>query len=403
MSSTGTSAAGTQDEQDVHRARIRETFDPFRGETDAWERDGHLPRELFAAFGSAGIFRDRWAVGPAAGLPLARALVEEVSPVNAGAALALSIHSELFVHALRRYGTARTASTLEDALAGRAIGCAAFTEPTGGSDLYAMRTSAERVAGGGWHLTGEKRFTTNAGRATHVMVLARTGPGENAFTLFVVPLDRPGVRVTRFFDTLGVRSADTGGIQFDVRLTEDEVVGRVDAGLMYALKLLDYERLAATVGLVAVGRAALGMAAVHLRERTQFGKRLFDHQALAHRLADRWAEVEAAAALLDTACRTAKGDHLPHHLVAAAKLVAARAGSAAVDETLQFLGARGYTTDYPLERMYRDTRLTRIGGGTDEMLRQIICLHLDVPDAAAAAVLQEHENRVHGTPSVSSR
>lgn len=187
-----------------------------------------------------------------------------------------------------------------------------------------MRTSARRVPDGGWHLTGEKRFTTNVGRATHVMVLARTGPGENAFTLFVVPLERPGVRVTRFFDTLGVRSADTGGVEFDVRLTEDEVVGRVDAGLMYALKLLDYERLAATVGLVAVGRAALGMAAVHLRERTQFGKRLFDHQALAHRLADRWAEVESAAALLDTACRTARGDHLPHHLVAAAKLVAAR-------------------------------------------------------------------------------
>jgi len=138
---------------------------------------------------------------------------------------------------------------------------------------------------------------------------------------------------------------------------------------------------------------ALRLAIAYMRERQQFGKRLLDHQALAHRLADRWAETEAAAALLDGACRAARGDELPHHLVAAAKLIAARAGTAAIDEAIQFLGARGYTEEYPLARMHRDARLTRIGGGTDEMLRQIIVSCLDVPDPAAVSILNDARAR----------
>lgn len=369
------------------RERVRAAFEPFHAETGQWERDGHLPRELFAALGKAGIFRERWAVGAATGLELGRALVDELAPLSGGATLAVSIHCEVFAHALRAYGGKTHAGILDEALDGRVVGCVALTEPGGGSDLYAMKTTATRGDGGGWRLTGLKRYTTNVGRATHVLTLARTGPGEHAFSLFLVPLDRPGVRVTRFFETLGMRSADTGGVEFDVELDDRDLVGRAGAGLIYVLKLLDYERIAAAVGLVSSARAALRLAAAHLRRRVQFGSRLFDHQALAHRLADRWAEVEAAAALIEQACGAARGEQLPHHLVAAAKMIAARSGTAAIDEAIQLFGGRGYTEDYPLERMYRDGRLARIGGGTDEMLRQIICTHLDVPDQAAEALL----------------
>ena len=374
-----------------YRDRIRAAFAPFAGSVGDWERSGHLPRELFAALGAAGIFRDRWARGAAAGLPLGRVLVAEMARLNGGLALGVSLHCEVFVQALHRFGGARHAATLESALAGASIGCVALTEPGGGSDIYSMGTAAARVGADGWQLTGTKRFTTNVGRATHLLTLARTGAGNQDFTLFLVPLDRPGVRITRFFETMGVRSVDTGGVEFDARMTDADVVGRAGAGLMYVLKLLDYERIAAAEGVVAGARAALALATAHLRQRTQFGKRLFDHQALAHRLADRWAEVEAAAALIDTACREARGDHLPHHLVAAAKLVAARTSTAAVDEAIQMLGARGYTEDYPLERIFRDARVTRIAGGTDEMLRQIIGMHLDVADAESTALLARSE------------
>jgi alkylation response protein AidB-like acyl-CoA dehydrogenase len=371
---------------DGYRTRVRDAFAPYADHTRDWELAGHLPRELFVALGAAGLLRDRWAAGPAGGLPLARAMAEELSPRNGGVALALSIHSEVFVHALHRFGGPAHASTVDAALAGEVVGCVAFTEPTGGSDLYAMRTNASRTADG-WRLTGTKRYTTNAGTATHVLLLARTGPGAQAFTLFLVPFERDGVRVTRFFDTFGMRSADTGELVFDLDLAAADVVGRVDAGLLYSLKLLDYERIAAATALVAGARTALALATAHLRGRTQFGKRLFDHQALAHRLADRWADLESASALTDHACRSARGDHLPHHLVAAAKLVAGRTGQAAIDEAIQFFGGRGYTGDFPVERMYRDARLVRIGGGTDEMLRQILAMHLDVPDPGARAYL----------------
>lgn len=369
------------------RSRVRAAFEPFLAETADWEREGHLPRELFAALGAAGIFRERWSAGAVGGLELGRALVDVLAPLNGGATLAVSIHCEVFTHALRSYGGKIHADTLAEALDGRVVGCVALTEPGGGSDLVAMKTTATRRDGGGWRLTGLKRYTTNVGRATHVLTLARTGPAGHAFSLFLVPLDRPGVRITRFFDTLGMRSADTGGVEFDLELDERDLVGRADAGLVYALKLLDYERIAAAVGLVSSARAALDLAAAHLRRRVQFGRRLFEHQALAHRLADRWAEVEAASALIEQACREARGEQLPHHLVAAAKMIAARSGTAAIDEAIQLFGGRGYTEDYPLERMYRDGRLARIGGGTDEMLRQIICTHLDVPDPAAEELL----------------
>jgi len=387
---------------EAYAARVRAAFAPFVERLPAWERDGHLSRDLFEGLGAAGVFRDRWAAGAAGGLPLARAMVRELSPLNGGVALAVSIHGEVFAHALHRFGGARHADLLADALDGRAVGCAAFTEPTGGSDLFSLRTAGART-GDGWHLTGTKRYTTNLGTATHVLVLARTPGrgfasgltpgvaegegGERAHTLFVVPLDRPGVRVTRFFDTFGMRSADTGELVLDVALTDDDVVGRPGAGLLYALKILDHERVAAATAVVAGARAALALATEHLRRREQFGRRLFDHQALAHRLADRWAELEAAAALTDAACAAARGDQLPHHLVAAAKLFAGRTAQTAIDEAVQFFGGRGYTEDFPLERILRDGRLVRIGGGTDEMLRGIIAMHLDAPNPQAGAHL----------------
>jgi alkylation response protein AidB-like acyl-CoA dehydrogenase len=135
----------------------------------------------------------------------------------------------------------------------------------------------------------------------------------------------------------------------------------------------------------------LHLAMAYMRERKQFGKRLFDHQALRHRIVDRWAEVEAAAALLERACQSARGNYLPHHEVAAVKLVAARSCGGAIDEALQIFGARGFTDAYPIERMYRDARLTRIGGGTDEVLREIVALYLDAEHPRQPAGNGPHE------------
>lgn len=374
---------------DVHdyRSRVRRVIAGFVPDLPSWEQDGHLPRELFHRLAAAGAFRDRWARGPVEGLPLARALVEELAVHNGGAALAVSLHSEVFLHALHRAGA--HAEIVEGALDGSVIGCAAVTEPGAGSDVPAVTTSARRD-GDQWRLRGTKCLITNAGRATHVLVLARTGEARS-FGLFVVPLSE--VTVARFVPTLGVRSVDTAVLDLDVTAPGTAVVGNPRAGLVQLLRVLDFERLAAAAGLIATARAAMGLAVAHLRDRTAFSARLFDHQALRHRLAWHWARVSAVAALLDAVVAPGHGDEVSHAAVAAVKLIAARDCADAVDAALQAFGGRGYTEDFPLARMYRDVRLTRIGGGTDEMLCEVIASNLDVDDPLSAALVRDIATR----------
>jgi alkylation response protein AidB-like acyl-CoA dehydrogenase len=377
---------------DGYRARVRAVIEEFRPQMPDWESSGHLPREFFRRLGSAGAFAERWSTGPVSGLPFARTLTAELAVANGGAALAVSLHNEVFVHALLRYGKPAHEVLLRQALRGEAIGCLAVTEASGGSEVTSTRAQL-RTARTGWRLTGAKRYVTNGGRATHALVLARSGPGRNAFTLALVPLDRPGVKVTRFFTTLGMRSADTSAVEFDTELGPDELVGKAHQGLLVLLKLVDFERIVAATGLVAGARLALRLTSAYMRERLQFGARLFDHQSLRHRLAEHWTEVEAAAAMLDAACRPVGHEELAHQMAAAAKLFAARVCSAAIDQAIQVFGARGYTAAYPLERFYRDARLTRIGGGTDEMMREIVATHLDTEDLAMTGLLHEYAVR----------
>ncbi|SDG49648.1 citronellyl-CoA dehydrogenase [Lentzea fradiae] len=370
-----------------YRARIRRVVAGFVPDMPSWERDGHLPRELFRALGEAGAFRERWALGPVGGLPRARVLVEELAVHNGGAALAVSLHSEVFLHALHRAGGHD--EVVEGALDGTVIGCAAVTEPGAGSDVPAVTTSARRE-GDGWRLTGTKCFITNAGRATHALVLAKTGE-PRSFGLFVVPL--AGVTPTRFVPTLGVRSADTAVLDLDVTVPATAVAGNPRAGLVHLLRVLDFERLAAAAGLVATARAAMTLAVAHMRDRTAFSARLIDHQAPRHRLAWHWARVSAVDALLDAAMAPGHGGEVSHSAAAAVKLVAARDCADAVDAALQAFGGRGYSEDFPLARMYRDVRLTRIGGGTDEVLCEVIASTLDADDAAGTALLRDIAGR----------
>lgn len=373
-----------------YRERVRVALKPFIQQFPSWEQEGHLPAQFFAALGELGLFRDRWRQGAADGHHLARALLEELAPLNAGAALAVSIHSEVFTHALARFGGVAQQGLLEEALAGRAIGCFAATEAGGGSDLPGLKATATQT-GEKWHLRAEKRFITNAGRGTHVLVLANSVTGRQGPCLFCVPLDRPGVTVRGFYQTLGVRSADTAALSIDTTLTSADLIGRPGAALLVTLTLLDFERLAAAEALLAGAEKAIRLAAAWGRRRTQFGSRLLDHQALRHRLADRWADVYAARSALDATCCRLWEPSLPHVEIAATKLLAARAASLAVDETLQIFGARGYTSVYPAEEMYRDVRLTRIGGGADEMMREIIATSLDRADPQSAALLDAYE------------
>ena len=349
-------------------------------EVDRWERDGHLPRAVLAGLGEADVFRRRWAAGAEEGLPLLAAVSEETSAVCSGLALAVLGHCEIFTGALAWLAdTPGQQALLADALGGRALGCFAATEEHGGSDLAGVRTVATPRPGGGWRLTGAKRYVSNLGGATHAVVLARVAgrPRSSDLALLLLPLDAPGVEVTGFFPTVGLRSCDVGAMRIDTELQPDALLGAPGLGLAYASRLLQFERIAICVQLVAGAGRALRLAAAYARRRETGGVRLLDRQAVRHRLAGHQAELWAVEGALRAVLEDAAAGLAVSHRVAGLKLVATRMAEEVTDGCLQVFGARGYTTNFPLERWWRDTRLARIGGGADEVMSDAVASFLD--------------------------
>lgn len=340
-------------------------------------KDGHLNRELFMTIGAAGVLADRWAFGRARGVTLAVELVQRVSDVDGGLALAVSLNSEVVTGTVREFGRSDyLADFVADLLSGDAIGCFALTEVSGGSDIAAVQTVATHE-GATVRLRGRKRYISNAGTATHALVLARTESGHG---LYAVPLDAPGVVRERYFEKAGVDSCDATELSFDVELPSDALVGPADRGLALVQRALFFERLMVAAVTVSAARRAVGIASAYARVRTQFGKRLIEHEALSHRLAESDARTRGLEAHLDAVVHAIQTGKARVADVAALKLVAANTASHVIDEALQLCGARGYTGAFGLSKMWRDVRLARIGAGTDEVLREVIVSRLSRPD-----------------------
>jgi alkylation response protein AidB-like acyl-CoA dehydrogenase len=360
-------------------------------EVDGWERSGHLPREVLADLGRIGAFRARWANGQRGGLPHALVLAAETSLVSSGLSLAVTLHSEIFVGCLHRFGGSEAREgLLRAALEGEVVGCFAATEPGGGSAIAATSTTAT-PDGDGWILSGTKRYISNAGSASHAIVVARAAdrPAGRDLCLFVVPLSTVGTTVAGFFPKLGTDACDAAEVVFeDVRLDSDALLCRPGVGMIGLARILWFERISVAAQLITAGHVAVRMATAHLRRRHQAGSPLVTMQALRHRLADVTAELWACEALLDNVTRAVMAGEAAGALTAALKLRCAAMAATAVDECLQMLGGRGYTRNYPAERSLRDVRLARIGAGTDEVMRETIAHALDRPDPAVEAWLR---------------
>lgn len=370
-------------EHEAFRERVREvTREWTPAVVEGWEQDGHLPSDVFLVLGKAGLFRERWASGWADGLPYGVVLAEELGLVAGGLGLAGTLHSEVFIGTLDRAArSAEQRTLLEDALDGTVVGCFAVTEPTGGSDIGGVRTTARRTEHG-WWIEGEKRFISNAGSASHALLLARCvgEPQAAALSALVVPLRSPGVELTGFYPKLGTNSCDAGHIRLDVELGHDALVGTVGTGLAHVMHALQAERIAVSSQLVVAMRVAVRLATAWARRRTQYGRPLFELQAISHRLADATAEVWSCEALLNSVLLAAEQRRPLARPTAALKLVCAGRAGRVIDDAMQVLGGRGYTANYPLERLWRDVRLARIGAGTDEVMREIVAAGIDRND-----------------------
>ena len=377
----------TTEELDDFRARARavarEQIMPLYAEA---EETGTFPREAFAALGAAGLIRERWAGGPGGDRVRSVILAEELAHAGGGGvAIGCTLAMEPMVAALRRHGgSALVKDTLEQVLDGSLVGCFAASEPVGGSDLAGVQTTASRERDG-WRISGEKKFVSLGPVADYALVLCRTAEADAPdarLAVFLVPAS--GMRVRKPLRRLGLSSLSTAWMEVDAHVPDEALMGRPGLGLMVATHALSHERFAAAAQLTGLCLRAIDLTTAHLHRRTQFGRPLFEHQALRLRLAELSAQLTVLRHGVYGAASDAPGSpELGTREIAAFKVTAARFAEKVVGECMHLFGGMGYLEDEtPFARMYRDVRLARLGGGSDEVMWELVAAGM-VPDFEA--------------------
>ncbi|HVK72318.1 MAG TPA: acyl-CoA dehydrogenase [Kofleriaceae bacterium] len=305
--------------------------------------------------------------------------MEEVSRACASTGVIMSVNNSLVCDPITRFGTDEQKQTWLTPLAqGKKLGCFALSEPEAGSDAAAQRTTATRD-GNGWVISGVKNWITN-GPVADVCVLFTMNDrdaGHKGITAFILPMDEKGVRTGPPDDKLGIRGSKSCQIFLDdVRLPDSHVLGEVGGGFKVAMSTLDGGRIGIAAQAVGIGRAALEDALGYAQTRKTFGKPIAQHQAIQFKLADMATEVEAAR-LLTLRAAWLKDHKQPYGKEAAmAKLYASDVANKAAREAIQIFGGNGYVTEYPVERHFRDAKITEIYEGTSEIQRLVIAGHL---------------------------
>jgi butyryl-CoA dehydrogenase len=259
---------------------------------------------------------------------------------------------------------------------GESIGAFALTEPGAGSDAGALISRAER-ADGGWRISGSKQWITNGSFAGTFLFFARTDPSEpGARGVSAFVLDAEHVRVTREEEKLGLNSSSTADLVVEAEVPDDRLLGEENRGFRIAMSTLDGGRIGIGAQAVGIAQAAYDVARAYALERHAFGQRIGDFQAIQHKLADMATEIDAARLLVHRAA-WAKQSGLPHTAEGAeAKLFASGMARRQTAEAIQILGGYGYTKDFPVERYYRDAKITEIYEGTSEIQRLVIAREL---------------------------
>ena len=301
--------------------------------------------------------------------------VEELSRGCASMGVTVSAHTSLACDPLLKFGTdAQREQFLKPLASGQKLGALAMTEPGAGSDLGAAQMTATRD-GDNYVLNGSKIFITNGGVADVVVVLASTDRAKKTkgLAMFVVEKGAPGFTVGKTEHKLGIRASNTAELVFqDCRVPAANLLGGEGQGFKVGLATLDGGRIGIAAQAVGIGRAALETAAAYAKTRQQFGQAIAGFQAIQWMIADSATELDAARLLyLRAAALKDKGERFSSE-AAMAKLFASETATKVTHRALQVHGGYGYTTEYPLERHYRDARITEIYEGTSEVMRLVI-------------------------------
>lgn len=345
---------------------------------DKWEKTGTIERFIWKKFGDMGFFGINYpeAYG---GLNLdlfyTVIFLEELQKINSGGfAAAMWAHAYLAMTHLNKEGSHEIKERyLAPSIAGDKIGCLCITEPFAGSDVAGMRTTAEKV-GDTYIINGSKTFITNGVYSDYLVVAAKTDveAGHKGMSIFVMDRSTPGISASKL-DKLGWRASDTGEISFDnVVIPADQLMGEEGKGFPYIMQHFALERLIMGINAHARAEFALEYTLKYMSERTAFGKTIDKFQALRHKIADFYSEMEISKEFnYSVAYRLNKGEYVVKEATMS-KLHATKMADEVIYGCLQFLGGYGYMEDYPLARLLRDSRLGPIGGGTSEILREII-------------------------------
>lgn len=367
------------EEHDLFRASLRDFLQKeVVPHIEDWEASGTIDPGIWTKMGEMGFFGIAYpeAYG-GMGLDFFYTVIflEELQRVQSGGfAAAMWAHAYLAMTHLNAEGNeAQKQHYLTKSISGEMIGCLCVTEPFGGSDVSGMRSTA--VKQGDHHiLNGSKTFITNGVYSDYLVVAAKTDPslGNKGISLFIVDRSMEGVAATKL-DKLGWRASDTGEISFtDVKVPASNMLGEENKGFQYIMQHFASERLIMGINAHARSEWALEYTIQYMKDRKAFGKSISEFQALRHKIAQLASEVEVCKTFnYNVAKRLGDGEYVVKE-ASMSKLIATKIADEVAYDCLQMLGGYGYMEEYPMARLLRDSRLGPIGGGTSEILREII-------------------------------
>ncbi len=367
-------------EHELFRRNLREFIDAeINPHVEKWEEEEHWPaHEILKKMGDLGflgITMDPEFGGQGLDYWFDLIFLEEMGHIRAGGvAVPITVQTHMATPALHRFGTPEQKKKyLIPALKGEKLFAIGVSEPDAGSDVAGLRTTARRD-GDDYVINGTKTFITNGAQADYVTLLARTSqePGYHSFSLFVVPTDTPGFHVSKKLKKMGWKCSDTAMLTFeDMRIPAANLIGQEGQGFIYQMQQFQHERLTAASAYISA-REYLDMTIDYLKDRVAFGKPLITKQVLRHRIAEMEVEIECVRHLAHHCVKLLEEGKDATREISMLKFKGARTAKWVIDECLQMHGGNGYIEEYPICRAYRDVRIMTIGGGTDEIMLEII-------------------------------
>ena len=356
---------------------VNKRINPF---VDEWEAAGIAPlHELFKEMGQLGFLGIRYDPkygGEGLDYWYETVMLEEISRIKCGALpMAIAVQTNMATPAIAQFGSEDLKEKyLKAAIKGEMVGAIAVTEPGAGSDVAALKTFAQRD-GGCYVINGSKTYITNGTQADFLTLLARTSeaPGYHAFSLFVVPTDLPGFKVSKKLDKLGMRSSDTAELFFDdLRLPAENRIGEEGEGFIYQMQQFQHERFSALPMCYIGGEDMIRETVEYIRGRIVFGKPLIAKQVLRHRLVQWLSELECLRQLTYHIVRLKQAGRDATREISMGKLLGGDLLNKVADGCLQMYGGMGFMNEMRVSRFFRDARLISIGGGASEVMSDVL-------------------------------